>query len=103
MTFVDINTKLAVREALKMQIKRLEAEVNALEADVKDEMKREGVDELRTGYFVVNWKTTNRTILDSKKLKATEPDVWTKYSKASATTTFTVTRDTAAEEGAEVV
>lgn len=76
------------REDLKEQAKELEVQISECENKLKNFLK-----ENQTGICgdrKVTWRTYSRTSLDSKKLKADNPDMYKKYSNTSSYRKFDI-------------
>ena len=53
-------------------------------------MEAKGTDELRTKHFTVRWKEIIGSRLDTKALKMALPDIYSLYSRQTATRRFTI-------------
>lgn len=73
---------------LKAQGKEIDEKIKAIENMFKLEMGE--AEKAHVGANVITWKSSPRTTVDSKKLKAEMPDIYTMYSKTSETRTFSV-------------
>ncbi len=81
-----------VRKLLEIedQKKALEEQADALREEIKKDLERKGIDELKTPNFIIRWKEVISSRLDSKALKAALPDVYSLYAKASVSRRFTI-------------
>lgn len=79
--------KLADIEA---QIKALQAQADAIKAEIKADMDADSLEEIDTGKFKVRYKLVESVRLDNKALKADLPDVYNMYSRVSTCKRFTV-------------
>lgn len=71
----------ALKDSCDLQIQTIE---NQIKADM-------GLCEIANGQkFRVNWGNSSRTTVDSKRLKAEQPDIYKQYSKCSKNRTFSV-------------
>ncbi|CDN43729.1 hypothetical protein BN871_DK_00010, partial [Paenibacillus sp. P22] len=64
---------------------RLEAAKNALKAEMQDAEAA-----LFSGEKVVSWKSSSRTALDTKAVKAELPEIFEKYSRTSSSRRFLI-------------
>ena len=83
MTERMIENRIRRLQEIEAQQKDLEAQAEAIRTEIKDDMESRGVDELKTKDFIVRWKEIISSRLDSKKLKAALPDVYSQYLKQS--------------------
>ena len=85
-----VGYKLERMDALKKEIKEMQAEVDQIKAETMGEM---GLDACGVvGPWTVTWKTQTRTSLDGKKLKAEHPDLYNQYAKITESRVFTARR-----------
>ena len=68
----------------------LEAQAEAIRAELKADLESKGEDEHNTGSFVIRWKEIISRRLDGKALKAALPDVFAAYSRESTSRRFTI-------------
>lgn len=77
----------AIKQLRKLEEKRLEAEMamKSFKTDLLDLMEQNGIKEgfEVNGLKVVYKKPSQRTTLDSKKIKEDLPDIYEKYSRTS--------------------
>lgn len=90
MTERMIENRVRKLQEIEAQQKSLEAEAQALRAELKADLEGKGVEELHTRNFVIRWKQIITERLDGKALKAALPDVYAQFCKASSTRRFTV-------------
>ena len=86
----NISDTLGKRTEYRRMREELDALIDACNDAVKKLMETEGVDVLTAGPYKVVWREVTSTVLDSKKLKAAAPDIWTLYSYERTTKPFTV-------------
>lgn len=91
-TVCDLSDKaaamLSALSDIDKQIKDLQDAKKAAQAAVQAEMQ-----ECETGNaagYRVTWKTQERVTVDSKRLKAEQPDIYERYSKASTSRVFKI-------------
>ena len=75
---------------LESQIKDLQAQADAIKAEIKADMEETDIEEIDTGKYKVRYKIVESVRLDNKALKADLPDVYSRYSKVSQCRRFTV-------------
>ncbi len=90
MTERMIENRIRRLQEIEAQQKDLEAQAEAIRTEIKDDMESRGVDELKTKDFIVRWKEIISSRLDSKKLKAALPDVYSQYLKQTETRRFSI-------------
>lgn len=90
MSIFELDAKVMELRDLQATIAELEAEVEAIKDTIKTKMMDEGTEELTGNGWKATWHTVTSSRLDSKKLKADHPEIFTQYSKASTTTRFTL-------------
>ena len=90
MTEKMIENQVKKLQAIEAQQKALEAQADAIRAELKADLEQKGVDELQTKNFILRWKEIITARLDGKALKAALPDVYGQYCKASVSRRFTI-------------
>lgn len=90
MTDRQLNNRIQKINDLEIQIKEMEAQVDALRNEIKADLTEKQTDEHNTGSFVIRWKEVISSRLDSKALKAALPDVFKTYTKESKCRRFTI-------------
>lgn len=90
MTEKQIENRIKKLQALEAQQKELEAQAEALKAEIKNDLEEKGVDELHTANFIIRWKEIISSRLDGKALKAAYPDIYGNFCKASTSRRFTI-------------
>lgn len=90
MTDRQLNNRITKLQAIEAQQKELEAQAEAIRAELKADLERKGEDEHNTGSFIIRWKEIISSRLDSKALKAALPDVYGQFCKASTSRRFTI-------------
>ena len=76
--------------ALEAQIKEIEAETEAVKAELKAELESRSVSELTIKEHTVRYKEVITNRLDGKSLKVSFPDIYASFCKPSASMRFTV-------------
>ena len=88
MSTSEITAKLTEYQELKRMAEELEAEIAAIQDEIKTVM---GDSELLiAGPYKVTWKTVTSSRLDTSALKKALPDVAAQYMKTSTTRRFEV-------------
>ena len=90
MTERMIENRVNKLRALEAQQKELEAQAEAIRAELKADLEEKGVDELKTKNFILRWKEIISNRLDGKALKAALPDVYGQFCSTSASRRFTI-------------
>lgn len=78
-----------IRELKRMQ-DELQAEINAAEDQIKEEMKRTNNYTMTGTDYKVTWNEVTSTRIDTKAMKAELPDVCQRYTKTTTTRRFLV-------------
>ena len=91
MTNRQLNNRIEKLQGIEAQVKELEAQAEAIRAEIKANLESAGEDEHDTGCFVIRWKEIITSRFDSKALKAALPDVFAAYSRESSSRRFTIT------------
>lgn len=88
MSTSEITAKLTEYQELKRMAEELEAEISAIQDEIKTVM---GDSELLiAGPYKVTWKTVTSSRLDTSALKKALPDVAAQYTRTSTTRRFEV-------------
>ncbi|MCD8363017.1 MAG: hypothetical protein LUC98_08675 [Lachnospiraceae bacterium] len=91
MTERMIENRVAKLNELSGQITELEAQAEAIRAELKADMETKGVEELKTKHFTIRWKEIMSSRLDGKRLKSELPSVYDRFCRISTSRRFTVT------------
>ena len=86
----EIEMKARRLKMLKNKQDAMQAEIDQLEADLKADLERRGVDELQAGPFTVIWKMIHSTRFDSKRCKVENPQIYSLYTIPSSYRKFSV-------------
>ena len=90
MTNKQLDNRMKKLRAIEAQQKELEAQAEAIRAELKADLEARGEEEHDTGSFVIRWKEIISRRLDGKALKAALPDVFAAYSRESTSRRFTI-------------
>lgn len=74
----ELSAKL--RKLKKLQAKA-EAEIAAIQNEIKEEMEARGTEEMTVDVFKVRWKPVTSMRFDSTEFKRTHGDLYTQYSR----------------------
>ncbi len=86
----QLDNRVKRLQGIEAQVKELEAQAEAIRAELKADLESKGEDEHNTGSFIIRWKEIITSRLDSKALKAALPDVLNTYSRESISRRFTI-------------
>ena len=90
MSIHDITEKVLQLKEAQALAAEIAAEIETLQDEIQAEMTARNAEELQADIFTVRWSTVKTTRLDSKALKAEQPELYTRYSKPTETRRFTV-------------
>lgn len=90
MTNKQLDNRIKKLQGLEAQVKELEAQAEAIRAELKADLESKGEDEHNTGSFIIRWKEIITSRLDSKALKNALPDVFNAYSRESRSRRFSI-------------
>jgi len=77
-------------KALEGQQKELERQIEELKADIKADMKRKGLEELRAVEHIVRFTTVITNRFDSKAFKAEHSRLYNQYMKQLTSKRFSI-------------
>ena len=86
----EIIRKLNELSELRRMADELNAEIEAIQDEIKAHMTAEETDTLTAGAFKVTWKAVTSTRIDTAALRKDLPEIWQKYGKTSTTKRFSV-------------
>lgn len=84
----DIAERLCTPSELRRMADELAAEIDSLQDAIKQHMDAAGVDTLAGLDYKITYKTVTSSRLDSKSLKADQPDLYAKYTKQTTARRF---------------
>lgn len=90
MTEAKLSKKVERIKALEAQAADLQAEIDMLKGQIKEDMEASGKEEMKAGEYKVTWKEVFSNRLDSKRIKADLPDVYEKYLSINITRRFCI-------------
>ena len=86
----ELISKLNDLAQLRRMADDLDAEITAIQDEIKEHMAAAQTDTLTAGAFRVVWKSVTSTRIDTAALRRELPEVWQEYGKTSTTKRFTV-------------
>ena len=86
----EIISKLNELTDLRQMIEELNAEVEAIQDEIKAHMAEMDTDTITAGQFKVTWKSVASTRIDTAALRKDLPEIWQEYGKTSTTRRFNV-------------
>ena len=86
----EIIRKLNELSELRRMADELNAEIEAIQDEIKAHMTAEETDTLTAGAFKVTWKAVTSTRIDTAALRKDLPEIWQEYGKTSTTKRFSV-------------
>ena len=90
MSINDITEKIRKLKEAQAFAAEIAAEIETLQDEIKAEMTTRNTDTLQADIFTVRWTTVKSLRLDSKALKAEQPELYARYTKTTETRRFTV-------------
>ena len=86
----ELIRKLTELADLRKMAEDLNAEIEAIQDEIKAHMTAEETDTLTAGAFKVTWKAVTSTRIDTAALRKDLPEIWQEYGKTSTTKRFSV-------------
>ena len=86
----ELISKLNDLAQLRRMADDLDAEITAIQDEIKAHMAAAQTDTLTAGAFRVVWKSVTSTRIDTAALRRDLPEVWQEYGKTTTTKRFTV-------------
>ena len=86
----ELISKLNDLAQLRRMADDLNAEITAIQDEIKAHMAAAQTDTLTAGAFRVVWKSVTSTRIDTAALRRELPEVWQEYGKTTTTKRFTV-------------
>lgn len=90
MSAVDIASKIEQLKELEELIEEAKAEAEALKDEIKEEMMKQGKEEIEAGKYIVRWTSVLSQRFDSTAFKKALPEVYKAYIKQSASRRFSI-------------
>lgn len=86
----ELISKLNDLAQLRRLADDLDAEISAIQDEIKAHMAAAQTDTLTAGAFRVVWKSVTSTRIDTAALRRELPEIWQEYGKTTTTKRFTV-------------
>ncbi|MBQ8554647.1 MAG: hypothetical protein IJ438_02120 [Clostridia bacterium] len=86
----EIISKLNELTELRKMAEDLNAEIEAIQEEIKAHMTEAAADTLTAGQYKVTWKPVISTRIDTTALRKDLPEVWQEYGKTTTTRRFSV-------------
>ena len=86
----ELISKLNDLAQLRRLADDLDAEITAIQDEIKAHMAAAQTDTLTAGAFRVVWKSVTSTRIDTAALRRELPEIWQEYGKTTTTKRFTV-------------
>ena len=86
----EIITKLNELADLRKMAEDLNAEIEAIQDEIKAHMTEAETDAITAGPYKVSWKAITSTRIDTTALRKDLPEIWQEYGKTSTTRRFSV-------------
>ena len=86
----ELISKLNDLAQLRRMADDLDAEITAIQDEIKAHMAAAQTDTLTAGAFRVVWKSVTSTRIDTAALRRELPEVWQEYGKTTTTKRFTI-------------
>lgn len=90
MSMKDLESKARELRELKRMKEELEAEITAIEDEIKAHMVATDTDSLTAGEYKITWKSVTSSRLDSAALKQSMPELVKLYTKTTTSRRFLV-------------
>ena len=86
----EIISKLNELTELRKMAEDLNAEIEAIQEEIKAHMTEADTDTLIAGQYKVSWKSVTSTRIDTTALRKDLPEVWQEYGKTTTSRRFSV-------------
>ncbi|MDL2248380.1 hypothetical protein LJB89_01635 [Tyzzerella sp. OttesenSCG-928-J15] len=86
----DLIAKVTELKELKLMADELQAEITAIEDDLKRELENQKTDEITAGMFKVRYKSIATNKFDSKAFKAKYEDLYNQFCRQSESKRFSI-------------
>ncbi|MEH2960094.1 hypothetical protein [Candidatus Merdisoma sp. JLR.KK006] len=85
-----IENRIRKLKVLEEQKKELEAQINALQEEIKKDMETKGVEEMQAGIFIIRFTSVLSSRFDTKKFKEQYGSLYSQFTKQTASRRFTI-------------
>ncbi len=86
----ELISKLNELTELRKMAEDLNAEIEAIQEEIKAHMTEADTDTITVGAFKVSWKAVTSTRIDTTALRKDLPEVWQEYGKTTTTRRFSI-------------
>lgn len=90
MSTKDLQAKVTELKDLKALAEELQAEITAIEDELKAECIKQGTEELQAGIFKVRYKSVSSNRFDTKAFKSVHSDLYEQFTKRTKGYRFSV-------------
>ena len=90
MSMREIESKVRELRELKRMAEELDAEITAIEDEIKAHMLASEADTLTAGEYRISWKLVNSSRIDTAALKRDLPEIALRFSKNTSVRRFLV-------------
>ena len=90
MSTKDLQAKVTELKDLKAMAEELQAEITAIEGELKAECIKQGTEELQAGIFKIRYKTVSSNRFDTKAFKMAHSDLYAQFTKQTKSNRFSV-------------
>lgn len=90
MSIDALTAKVTLLRELQQQADDIAAQIESIKDIIKGEMYERSTEELTGPGWRATWKNVKSTRLDTKALKAAEPETYARYSRETVQTRFSV-------------
>ena len=86
----EIIRKLTELAELRKMADELNAEIEAIQDELKAHMTENDTDTITAGPYKVSWKAITSTRIDTTALRKDLPEIWQEYGKTTSTRRFNI-------------
>ena len=90
MSTIEIASKISELMELEKLIEEAKEEAEALRDEIKEEMAKQGKEEMEVGRYIVRWTAVLSNRFDSTAFKKVMPDVYKAYTKQTTSRRFSI-------------
>ena len=90
MSTIEMESTARTYREIQAEIKALEEQADALKQRMINEMDARNAETMTAGEYTIRWSLYESSRLDSAKLKAAQPDIYSIYTKRTTATRFQV-------------
>lgn len=90
MTMMEVTEKVRNLKELKQMVDEFNAEITAIEDEIKAEMTAQGVTEMVAGVFKVRWTPVTSKRFDTSTFKTRYADLYDQFTKVTESRRFSI-------------